>query len=87
MRIGQHQARLIEGADHVLAKRVIDACLAPHRGIDLGKQRSRHLNIGDTALVGGGSEAGEITNDSASQRYDGRRAFAAIVQKRVINQV
>ena len=41
--VGQHQARLVEGADQVLALAGVDAGLAAHRGVDLGQQRGGDL--------------------------------------------
>ena len=35
--VGEHEARLMEGADEVLALLGVDAGLAADRGIDLGK--------------------------------------------------
>ena len=47
--VGQHQARLVEGADQVLAVRRVDAGLAADRGIDLGQQGGRDLDEVDAA--------------------------------------
>ena len=52
--------RLIEGADQVLAARMIDPGLAADRGIDLGEQRRRHLHIADAALIAGRGEARDV---------------------------
>ena len=49
--IGQHQPRLIERADHVLAERMVDPGLAADRGIHLGEQRGRHLDERHAAQV------------------------------------
>src|SRR2546425_5179865 len=68
--VADHGAGLVEGADQVLASRMIDRRLAPHRGIDLREERGRHLDEGDTALVDGGGEAGEIADDTATERDD-----------------
>jgi hypothetical protein len=36
--VADHALRLVEGADHVLAQRVVDRGLAAHRGIHLRQQ-------------------------------------------------
>jgi hypothetical protein len=51
--IGQHQFRLMEGPDHVLAERMIDRCLAAHRRINLRQQSRRDLDEGHAALKTG----------------------------------
>ena len=42
--VGEHQRRLVEGADQVLAERRIDRRLAADAGIDLGEQGRRDLH-------------------------------------------
>ena len=42
--VRQHQARLVEQADQVLALRRVDAGLAAHRAIHLRQQGRRHLH-------------------------------------------
>ena len=67
-RVGQHGDRLMEGADHVLRARVVDGGLAADRGIDLRKQRRRHLHEIDAALVACRRVAREIADDAAAER-------------------
>ena len=55
--IGDDRARLIKGADEILAAGMIDAGLAADRGVHLREQRRRHLHIADAALVAGGRKA------------------------------
>jgi hypothetical protein len=69
--IGQHQLRLVEGADHVLAEGMVDAGLAAHGGIHLGQQGGGHLDEGHAALVAGRREAGEIADDAAARGRPG----------------
>src|SRR5262249_12782043 len=49
--VGEHEARLMEGPDHVLSPRVIDGRLAADGGVDLGEERGRHPGEGDAAHV------------------------------------
>ena len=86
-RIGQHRARLVEGADHVLAQRVVDAGLAADRGIDLRQQRGRHLHEGHAAHVAGGGEAGHVADHAAAQRDQRGLAVAFVGQQGVEDQV
>jgi hypothetical protein len=44
VRIGQHEARLVESADHVLAQRVVDGGLASDRGVHLRQQGRGNLD-------------------------------------------
>jgi len=74
-RIHHHEPRLMERPDQVLASRVVDRSLSAARGIDLGQQGRRHLNEVHPTHVGGGDEAGHITDRAAPQRdVHGRRA-------------
>ncbi len=41
--VRDHRARLMEGADHVLAARMVDRGLAADRRVDLGEERGRNL--------------------------------------------
>ncbi len=67
VQVGQHQPRLVEGADQVLAARRIDRGLAADRGVDLGQQGGRDLHEVDAALVDRGREAGEIADHAAAE--------------------
>ncbi len=42
--VGNDRSRLVKGADHVLAQRMIDSGLAAHRRINLGQERGGNLN-------------------------------------------
>ncbi len=66
--VGDHQDRLVEGADQVLALRRVDAGLAADRGIDLGEQRGRHLHEIEAAPHARRREAGKIADDAAAER-------------------
>src|SRR5690606_18877583 len=69
-RIDQHQLRLVEGTNHVLAQGMIDTGLAAYRGVNLGQQRCRDLNEVHPALVAGCRESGHVADDAATQSYD-----------------
>jgi len=49
-----HCARLVKGAEHVLALDMVDGGLAADRGVHLRKERGRHLQQGHAALVNRG---------------------------------
>ena len=68
--VREHHARLVEGADHVLAERMVDRGLAADRGVDLREQRRRDLDERHAALIDGRGEAGEVADDAAAQRDD-----------------
>ena len=65
--VGKHDARLVENTDEVLAVPSVNARLAANRGIDLGKQRSRHLDKIHAAPDDAGREAGEVADHAAAQ--------------------
>ena len=85
--IGEHQARLVEGADHVLAAGMVDRRLAANGGIHLREQRGRHLDEWHAALVSCSGKTGEITDHAAPQRDDGGFAFAAMRQQMIENGI
>src|SRR5258707_109968 len=72
---GDHQDRLVERADQVFAAAGIDRGLAAHRGIDLGEQRRRHLNVIEAAPYDGRREPREITDHAAAERDHQITAF------------
>ena len=81
--VGQHQARLVEGADQVLALRRVDPGLAAHAAVHLGQQRRRHLDEGQAAQRGRGGETREVANHPAAQRDHRGPPLDACVQQPV----
>ena len=69
LRIGNDRARLMEGADEVLTARMIHTGFAAHGRIHLGKQRSRHLNEVDAALITRCCESDDIADDPSAERH------------------
>jgi hypothetical protein len=68
--VRQDQARLVEGADEVLAAGGVDGGLAAHRGIHLGQEGGGDLDEVDAALVDRGGEAGEVAHHAAAEGDD-----------------
>ena len=59
--VREHDLRLIERADHVLAARMVDSGFAAHRRIDLREERGRGtVNVGHAAQVRSGGKTREI---------------------------
>ena len=85
--VAQHELRLIERADHVLAQRVVDGRLAAHGRIDLRQQRGRHLYERNTAHVAGRCETRHVAHHAAAKRKQHRLAVAAVLEQRIENQV
>ena len=79
--VGEHQARLVEGADQVLALPGVDAGLAADRGIDLGQQRGRHLHDADAAPQDAGGEAGQVADHAAAKGDDAVAALDAELEQ------
>ncbi len=65
--VGEHEARLMERADQVLALGRVDAGLAADRGIDLGEQRRRDLHEADAAAKDARREARKIAHHAAAK--------------------
>ena len=78
--VGEHQARLIEGADQVLAHRHVDPGLAADRAVDLGQQGRRDLHEIDPAQQGRRGKAGHVADDAAAQGHQHRAALDAAGQ-------
>ena len=85
--VDDHGLGLVEGADHVLAQRVVDAGLAAHRGIDLGQQRGRHLDEVHPALIAGRGEPAHVADHPATKGDEGGLAIMAILQQTVEDQL
>ena len=66
--VGDHQDRLIERADQVLALAGVDRGLAADRGIDLRQQRGRNLHVIDAAAHHRRGKAREIADHAAAER-------------------
>ena len=81
LRIDQHQRRLVEGANKVLAGGRVDRGLAAHRRIDLGEQSRRHLHEPATTPQDAGGKAGQVTDDAAAQRHHRIAAFDSQLQQ------
>ena len=65
--VRQHQARLVERADVVLAGAEVHGDLAADGRVHLGEQRRRHLHEADAALVGGRHEPGQVADHAAAE--------------------
>ena len=82
--VHEHQLRLIERAQQVLAARVVDGHFAADGGIDLRKQRGGHLHEVHAAQIGAGGVARDVAHDAAAQRDHQVRAREVRVKERVI---
>jgi hypothetical protein len=85
--VGKHQPRLVEGADHVLAQRMVDAGLAADRRVHLGQQRGGHLDEVDAPLVDGRRETGHVADHAAAQRHEDCAAVEAMFEQRIEDRV
>ena len=85
--IAHHALRLVEGTDHVLAKRVVDRGLAAHRRIDLRQQRGGHLHKGHAPHVACCSEAGHVAHHATAQGEHHGLAITAVSQQGIEDEV
>ena len=81
--VGQHQRRLMKGADEILSVPRIDPRLAADAGIDLGEQRRRDLDQAHAPAQGCGAKSGEIADDAAAERDDDVSPLDARLDQRV----
>ena len=84
-RIDDDGVRLVEGADQVLAERMVDADLAADRAVHLRQQRRRHVHERDAAQVGRRGEARHVADDAAAERDERRRAIGVRADQRVVD--
>ena len=77
------RARLMEGADEVLAGRMVDRGLAADGGIHQRQQRGGNLHQADAALVGGGGKASHVANHAAAERDHRGAAVVALGDQRI----
>ena len=73
----QNQARLVEGAEQVLAGAGVDRGLAADRAVDLGQQGRRDLHEIDAAQQGRRGEPGNVADHPAAQCHQHRAALDA----------
>eukprot|EP01022_Parablepharisma_sp_SALTPOND_P033114 TRINITY_DN881_c1_g1_i23.p1 TRINITY_DN881_c1_g1~~TRINITY_DN881_c1_g1_i23.p1 ORF type:complete len:1292 (+),score=465.19 TRINITY_DN881_c1_g1_i23:16524-20399(+) len=81
--VGDDCLRLVEGADHVLAQRVVDAGLAADRRIHLRQQGGGHLHEGHAAHIGGCGKAGQVADHATAQGHQGGLAVALVGQQAI----
>ena len=79
-RVGEHQARLVEGADEVLAGAGVEGGLAADRAVDLRQEGRRDLHEIDAAQQGRRGEPGDVADHPAAQCHQHRAAFDAAGQ-------
>ena len=84
-RVDDHGVRLVERADEVLAKGMVDADFAANRAIDLRQQRGGHVDQRDAAEVGGGRKPGHVPDHAAAKGDDRRRALGVRAHERVVD--
>ena len=73
--VNDHEPRLVERPDQVLALARVDAGLAAHGAVDLGQQGGWELNHASAPAQDTGGKSGEITHHTAAQRDDAIAAF------------
>ncbi len=79
--VGEHQARLMEGADQILALLGVDAGLAADGGVHLGEERGRHLHHAHAAAQDRGGEAGQVAHHAAAKGDDAIAALDAEIEQ------
>ena len=83
--VGDHEPRLMEGADQVLPQRVVDGGLAADRRIDLRQERRRHLDDGHATQQRRSREAREIADHAAPQRHDDGAPIEAGLEEAIVD--
>lgn len=82
--VAKDQARLVEGADQVLAAGEVDPDLTADRAVDLGEQGGGDLDESEAAEVGGGDEPGEVAGDASAQGDEEGLPFEAVSGELVV---
>ncbi len=80
--IRQHQTRLVEAADQILAMRHIDAGLAADRTVDLRQKGRRNLQERHAAQQDRGGESGQVADHAAAEGEQRRRSFRPRIEYR-----
>ena len=80
-------ARLIEGADEILARGDVERDLAADGAPDLREHGCRELDIGDAAVVGGSDEAGDVTDDASAERDEDAVGGQTKIDERTVDAV
>ena len=83
VRISDDHEWLVERADHVLAEGMVDRGFAADCGIDLRKQRGRHLDERNAALINGCGKTGYVADYAAAERDQRRVALATMREQRI----
>ena len=65
--VGQHQPRLVKGADQVLALAGVDPGLAADRAVDLRQKGRRHLDEVQAAQGQRGGQPGQVADHAAAE--------------------
>ena len=81
--IGQHQPRLVEGAEQILAVPGVDARFAADGTVNLGQKCGRDMDEVKAAQHDCGGESRDVADDAAAQRDQGRGALNTGVEKTV----
>ena len=79
--IGEHQARLMEAADQVLAVARVDPGLAADRAVDLGQQGGRDLHEIDATQQHRGGETRDVADHPAAEGDQRAAAFDLHLQQ------
>ena len=82
-----HRARLVEGADQVFTRRMIDARFSADRTVDLREQRRGHVHQRDAAEVGGRGIAGQRADDACDlvERFLDTASLASVDRVRIVH--
>ena len=83
--VDQHQPRLVEGADQVLAARVVHARLAADRRIHHRQQGGGHLHHGDAPQPGGRRKPRHVAHHAAAEGHDQRTPLQLALKGGVVD--
>ena len=76
---------LVEGADQVLAERVIDADLPADGAVDLRQERRRHVHERDATEIGRRGESGHVADHAAAECDECRRPIGVRADQRFVD--
>lgn len=86
-RVGTDQKGLVKCANQIFPCSVVDGRLASHGRVDLSEEGGGQVHEGHAAQESGRGKAGQVSNDTAPQREDGRLAINAPGQGFVVDRL
>src|SRR5690606_33657270 len=83
--VNEYAARLVEGADHVLAQGAVDAGLATHGRINLGEQRGGDLDEVHATLIGSCGKTAHVSDNASTEGKQGAVSGKVALEQGIVD--